>query len=126
MAVGIIVACIPTLRPVFSPHRYGSSAQKTYNSSLSTDIRARLHGYHKDTSTSGKPSFQGFGGEEIEMCDGLGAGASKSYVTATANANRTPNPADVASDVIGVRKDYEVTRGCQGREGNELESTNMH
>lgn len=114
MAVGITVACIPTLRPVFSPHRYGSSAQKTYNGSVSRGIRARLHGYHKDTSASGKPSFQSFGGEEIEMCEGLGAGASKSYVTAAANASKAPDPADVAPDVIGVRKDYEITTKARG------------
>lgn len=111
MAVGIIVACIPTLGPVIFPRRFGPSAQKRYKGNYSDTVdgtaHARLHGYHN--GSLGEQSFQGSVRNDLELENPLEYGDSKSYIYARADASEAPNPITAASDSIGVRRDIEIT-----------------
>lgn len=115
MAVGILVACIPTLRPVFFPHRFGSSAANHYNGrssgAVGSSARARLHGYRK-RSFSGQ-SLQNLERDDIELGELQKYGGSKSHVSAGRGGKDATTPRTTASDEIGVKTDIEISRISQ-------------
>ena len=108
MAVGIIVACIPTLGPVFFPRRFVSSSKKRYigyqRDAIGSGAHTRLRGDHNDSF--GGVSLQAFERDEIELENPLQHGDSKAYVSAPGNMTTSVL---VANDRIGVRKDVDIT-----------------
>lgn len=109
MAVGIVVACIPTLGPVIFPARRSrSSSQKRYigygKDKIGSGAHTHLRGDRNDSI--GGTSLQGFEGDEIVLGHSLHHGDSKSYIYARGDV-RTSIPA--IHDRIGVRNDIDVT-----------------
>ncbi|KAL1970675.1 hypothetical protein VTN77DRAFT_4319 [Rasamsonia byssochlamydoides] len=88
MAVGIVVACVPTLGPVFYPHRHGSRNRyyKASDLEASTD-HVRLRNYQN----------QFFARSDRDT-----------NVEPVAAGNITP-PLPVKAGEIGVRRDFEVS-----------------
>ena len=112
MAVGIIVACIPTLRPVLFPRRFGSSAQQRYDRTYSDISRKGLsfqqHGYEKASQRS-HSHMKGLE-DEIEMEQPLRYGSSKTVVAANTHTRTLSGPGLTFPDRIGVQMDFEVMR----------------
>lgn len=113
MAVGIMVACIPTLGPVFFPHRFSSSAQKQYigkdREKFSSGTQVRLHSHHNDYFGRGK-SLHGLETDDMDIGNFLryGGAQSRTYIGASASTATLPTH-KIPDDGIGVRNVIEIT-----------------
>lgn len=113
MAVGIMVACIPTLGPVFFPHRFSSSAQKQYvgkdRENFGSGTRVRLHSRQNDSFGRGR-SLHGLEADDMDLGNFLRYGGARSHTFVGAAAS-TPSFSThkIPDDGIGVRNVIEIT-----------------
>ena len=116
MAVGIIVACVPTLGPVFFPRRFSSDAHKHYkgtnNSITGNEARLRLHGDHNSSFVR-----QSSERDDIHLDGFVEHGESKSFIYAQADGGKALNPINTDPERIGVRRDIEITRNSPSKVG---------
>lgn len=117
MAVGIIVACVPTFGPIFSPRRFGSSARKQYSSkngdTLGSGAHVQLHSYRDDSF--GGHSLQGLEREELDLGNFLRGDDSRSHTYVHADTSKPTHLMKNTPVGIGVRKVVDVTSDSQAR-----------
>jgi len=111
MAVGIIVACVPTFGPIFSPRRFASSARNQYTSkngdTLGSGTHVQLHSYRDDSF--GGQSLQGLQREELDLGSFLRCDDSRSHTYVLADTSKPTNLSHNAPDGIGVKRVIDVT-----------------
>lgn len=111
MAVGIIVACVPTFGPIFSPRRFASSARNQYTSkngdTLGSGAHVQLHSYRDDSF--GGQSHQGLQREELDLGSFLRCDDSRSHTYVLADTSKPTNLSHNAPDGIGVKRVIDVT-----------------
>jgi hypothetical protein len=112
MAVGVIVACIPTLGPIFFPRRrYGSSAQKSYPSRKGDTFGSSAHVKLRSNPNDSFDvrSIHSQERDEIDLGGPLHYGRNKSHAFIQADPTRGTNPMHTTARVDGVRKVVEIT-----------------
>ena len=111
MAVGITVACIPTIRPVIFPQRYRSSSEGPLRYSKGTQSgvksmtadRTRLQSHLNDSF--GRSSE----GDDIELELSSGKDASEPTYYAHVDTGNQPTSFINGTDDIEVRRDMDIT-----------------
>lgn len=118
MAVGVIVACIPTLGPIVFPHRrHGASARNPYadknGNTSGSGAHIRLRGYRNDSFNDG--SLQRLERDEINETHSLDYGEAKAHTFIHADTSKSADPTYGSSNNIEVRSVIEITKNLQSK-----------
>lgn len=114
MSTGILVACVPTLGPVFFPSKFGPSVKTRYQ--YKNDRMTPLHnGFSGRTPFRGPASnvsderpFTALEEDDIELKAALKTGNSYQVHASRANVFEKPDR-DIDTNEIGVRRDLDVS-----------------
>lgn len=112
MAVGVVVACIPTLGPIFFPHRRdGSAARKNYPSKNGDTFESAAHIKlcSNQNDSFDVRSLHSLERDDIDLADRPHYGRTKSRAFAHSNTNQATNPMHTPAGGDGVRKVIEIT-----------------
>ena len=108
LSVGILVACVPTLAPVFFPDRFGSSAKAYQYKPSGASSRKAPRGPTTDLEGSVDRPFQSLDDDDIEMNAALNSG-SDSYRAHAGRAAILENPPrTINANQIDVRRDLHI------------------
>jgi len=111
MALGIILACVPTFVPIFSRRHFISPTQKHYGSknggTLGSKTHVQLRSYRDDSF--GGQSLEGLHRQELGLGKSLRYDDSRSHAYIHADTSKPAYLMHNSSDGIGVRSVLEVT-----------------
>jgi len=113
MSTGVIVACVPTLGPVFFPHRFGPNAKAVYQpkgsqgTPLHNESSSRKPLRGQELEDFDERSFTTFERDDVELKAGLKIGSGyQAHAESTGAFKSSDHDIDVKE--INVRKDLDV------------------
>ena len=108
LSMGILVACVPTLAPVFFPNRYGPSAKAYQYKPSGGSNRKAPRGPASDLNGHIDGPFQSLNDDNIELNGALDSGGD-SYRAHASRAATLENPArTISANQIDVRRELHV------------------